>query len=466
GAPAPAAGRRPDIVILMIDTLRADRLSAYGAARQTSPRIDALAAESVLFELAVSQAPWTLPSVVSLFTSSYPASHRVLSNFDSVDHSATTLVEWASGLGYYTLGFTENTLAGKGGGLDQGYDEFHEMEPARAGTGGGEDRPLPFMRRVTERLARDLGPEPLFLYVHMIAPHHPYEGTAGSKSVWFEGEAAERDSLNEALGKLSGLTIGANTGRLDAAGLESLALLAGRVAGQMDDVWALYDGDVARADGQVGQVLSLLGRRPGFEEAIVVVLADHGEEFNEHGGWMHGQSLFQELVHVPLIVRAPGRVPAGQRVAAPVRLLDLPPTLADLVDAEPLPSWQGHSLVPLMRGTAPPGDEPALSMKFSLDRKLGGALGDHETALYAEGCKLIIHHDHQKASLFDLQADPGERHDLADERPEQLARLLAQAQRLMRELPELPIASEVESRSEEKLQHLREMGYLEVGPGR
>ncbi len=463
---APATARRPDIVILLVDTLRADRLSAYGAPRETSPYIDALASESTLFEQAIAQAPWTLPSVVSLFTSTHPVSHRVLSNFDAVDPAATTLVEWARDLGYFTLGFTENTLAGKGGGLDQGYEEFHEMEPTRPRANEGGERPVPFIRRVADRLARDLGPRPLFLYVHLIAPHSPYEGGAGSRPGWFEGDAAERDTINDMLGRLVALTTGSNNGRLNAIELESLGRLSERVAGLMDDVWALYDGDVARADEHVGQILSLLRRRPGFADAIVVLVADHGEEFNDHGGWMHGQSLYQELLHVPLIVRAPGLASAARRVAAPVRLLDLAPTLAELVGAEPLAFWQGRSLVPLMRGEVPPAQEPALAMKFSVDRPLGGPLGDVETALYVEGCKLIIHHDHQSASLYDLRADPGERHDLASERKEQLARLLEQAQRLLRSLPELPFVSAVESRSEEKLQHLRELGYIEGGPGR
>jgi arylsulfatase A-like enzyme len=452
------AARRPDVIIHLIDTLRADRLGVYGCEQDNSPSLDAFARHATVFENAVSQGPWTLPSVTSLFTSTFPTSHGVLSAVDSVSAETQTMVEFFGDLGYYTVGWTENTLGGRGAGLDQGYDVFRERLPPNRAPPGGE---VDFLPDLFRRLEAWDGEQPLFLYLHTIEPHDPWEGTALPRETRFRGTPEERDELNRLVSEHRGLIAGRMNGRLDEAQSARLAELDALMPERLPDILDLYDGDVLRADRNFQMLINALWRRSSSREMIVVALSDHGEELLDHGHWFHGQSRYQELVRVPLILRIPGVTEAGQRIAEPVRLIDVLPTLADAVGATPLASWQGRSLLPLMRGDGSAAPEPILSMKISVDRPVGGAVGDVETALWDAGDKLIVHHDHETASLYDLAADPGEREDLFGRRPERAGDLLRQLQRLLAGLPQLDIRASSETLDEDKRQHLVELGYVE-----
>jgi arylsulfatase A-like enzyme len=450
--------RRPDVVIHLIDTLRADRLGLYGCEQDNSPSLDAFAKRAAVFENAISQGPWTLPSVASLFTSSFPTSHQVLSVADAVSSETVTMTEFFHDLGYHTVGWTENTLAGRGGGLDQGYDEFRErLPPNRAPPGGEPD----FLRDLFERVVRYDGEQPLFLYLHTVEPHDPWEGTARPRQTRFAGTPAERDELNALVGEHRGLIADSLNGRLDEAGAARLDELDAIMTERLPDILDLYDGDVLRADRNFQTLLNALSERSRQRETIVVVLSDHGEELLDHGHWFHGQSLYQELVRVPLLMRLPGLAERGQRIAEPVRLIDVLPTLADAVGAEALPGWQGRSLLPLLRGEPSSAPEPILSMKISVDRPVGGELGDVETAFWNGGEKLIVHHDHQSASLFDLQDDPSERSDLWEQRRGRGRELLAEVQRLLGGLPSLGIVDGGRPLDADKLEHLIELGYVD-----
>lgn len=459
------SGRLPDVVIYLVDTLRADALGAYGATRGDSPALDALARESAVFEQAISQAPWTLPSVTSLFTSTYPSSHRILGHADRVGPQAETLVEYFKGLGYRTVGFASNTFGGRGAGLDQGFDEFTEHQFVQKLMEEHEAEGTHPLAPLHEWAAREQDERPFLLYVHTVEPHDPYEGLAQADDGRYTAPARDRVALQKLMHEQRRLELRSHgTPGLSPADRARLAEVTRELDGRAQQARDLYDGDVRQADANFARLVELLARQPRWKDTIVVVLSDHGEEFHEHGSWFHGQSAFQEMLRVPLILRVPGLTDGGLRVAPPVQLIDVLPTLAELAGGPPAAHWQGRSLLPLLRGAAPAQPSPVLSMRIITERNLSGARGDTETALILDGWKLIVHHDVRRTSLFDLTSDPGETRDLSQEQPERAAAMLALVQQRLRDLPVLPIRSAEEldqAAAEEKLRHLEDLGYVE-----
>lgn len=471
GASAPPAARNanptrplPNILVYLVDTLRADHLGVYGYERDTSPGIDALAAGATTFETAIGQGPWTLPAVASLFTSAYPTSHLVVSNSDRVGEQATTMAEFFHGLGYRTLGFVANTLGGKGAGLDQGYDQFHEnpaiknLTPEQIAAGALS------MGALYEWARGYDGSQPYFCWVHTIEPHDPYEGTAGTHAPWFTGTPQEKERLHTLITRHRGLQSKLYQKQLAPGEAEELAALEAEMPQHVQALRDLYDGDVRRASDNFARLIDTLKQRPRWDDTVVVFLADHGEEFLDHGTWSHGQSVFQELVRVPLIVRLPGIGTAGRRITQPVEIIDVLPTLAEYLGVPALPEWQGRSLLALLQGGPEDAAAPAYTMRLNLDYMRDGPRGDHETALVEDGWKLIVHHDRERASLFDLRADPHEQHDLSAQEPVRLNKLLRQAMTRLESLPALPIRRTepgTPAFDEEKRQHLLEMGYIE-----
>ena len=475
GAPrgAPAHKRAlPHIILYLVDTLRADRLGLYGNERETSPAIDALGSKAAVFEHASSQACWTLPSVVSLFTGTYPPTHGVLSNFDRLGPQAETLVEFMHAQGYHTVGFVANTLGGKGAGLDQGYDEFHEdqsvhdLTPEQVAAGALSTQPL-----YDWAAAYDWN-EPVFLYVHTVEPHNPWSGVMHGRPSWFTGSDADKQHLNDILPEQRGLLSARNNGQMKPGDAERLAALTAEIEPRVPDAFSLYDGDVRQANDHLHKLMGMLVGKPGWTSTVVVFVADHGEELYEHGNWFHGQSLYEELVHVPFVLRIPGLTDEGLRLAQPVQLIDVPPTLAELLGVAPLAPWQGRSLLPLLRaaheGRQLPAAPPVYAMRINVDRKFGGDRGDVETVLREGDWKLIVHHDTARTSLFDLAADPAEQHDLSAAQPARRQAMLQAVQKRLHELPKLDLraaAAGDPAADEEKRQHLEELGYVD-GQGR
>jgi arylsulfatase A-like enzyme len=409
--PARAAGGAappPNIIVILVDTLRRDRLTPYGYRRETSPEIGRrLAAAGTVVEEAYSAAPWTLPSVVALMTGRYPGEllGADLSAY-GIPAGITPLAERLARAGYETAGFLANPTMHVGAGFERGFDTFY-APPAD----------IEWLRRHADDLNRHALPwlaayqdqeQPFFLYLHYIDPHDPYENpeTAGNHSP-FEGEYR---------GPVAGDWVnGVYTGKLALPDPpRDLAHLS-----------ALYDSEVHYVDHAIGEVLAAL-RPEVLAHTLVVLTADHGEELLDHGGWKHGQTLYEEQIHVPLIVRWDGRVPAGRRLPGTVRLLDVAPTLAAAAGAPPDPGWEGLDLLPALTEGARLAARPAFAEGLS-----GGPL---RAAAVLDGWKLMVFNraepfapadplqDHlwrqdlarfARVELYDLARDPGERHNLA-----------------------------------------------------
>jgi arylsulfatase A-like enzyme len=466
-APTPEAPRTPthrNVIVYLVDTLRADHLSVYGYGRPTSPYLEQLAKTAAVFEDCSSQAPWTLPSVVSLFTSSFPVSHRVLSATQSVLPDAETMVEYFASLGYHTVGFVDNTLGGKGGGLDQGYAEFTERPPPDKDPSvldTTHKTPINTVKGLMDWANTYDGKQDYFLYVHTVEPHDPYEGWAmGGKPAFFMGDGAERDRLNGLMKKAEKLHVSTALGTIKPEEAAEYASVQAELKQKHDECLQLYDGDVLRADQGIARLMNVLGKRPRWNETVVVVLADHGEELDDHGGWHHGHTLYQELVHVPLIVRVPGLTDAGARLTAPARLIDVLPTLAELAGGPPRDEWQGRSLAPALRGQTL-SDAPIMSMKIEVDHPLGPPLGNEEMSFRSGSLKLISHLDFKTRSLYDLATDPHEQHDLIDERAKDASELVSRLQRAMHGVPQRPLAKDEGPLEGDKLQSIIQLGYID-----
>jgi arylsulfatase A-like enzyme len=472
GAPAPSAPEyaawsdprletralrdRPNVILLSLDTLRADHLGCYGySRRETSPEIDKMAAEGVRFAAAYAQAPWTTPSHASMLTGLYPSRHGVNQPFEQVvahldseaplrvlPPSARSLATLLRDAGYATAAFTGGATISARLGFAQGFDVFREdfFDLNRANYGA-------LMGWLASRAAKT---SPYFLFLHTFEVHAPY-----THPRFAELSAAESKRLQPLLGPptIDVIAFGEELARLGLARAEVTS--------------ALYDGDIRRADEFVGQLLQDLAAF-GFEnDTLVVLTSDHGEEFADHDPTQvynaHGFTLYEEMLRVPLILRFKGRLPAGRVVDGPVRSIDILPTVLAIAGLEPPHDVDGRSLAGSWMGDAAGDDVPILAEATT---------GPAELALLRRGTlKYMARADRPSglenrlvsggAQLYDLATDPRERRNLAKARPlaaadmrRELKKMLATARRDRR--PPL-VATEVDPELRERL---RSLGYL------
>jgi arylsulfatase A-like enzyme/Flp pilus assembly protein TadD len=403
GAAAPDA---PNLLLVVIDTLRPDHLGAYGYPRPTSPRLDAAAEAAVLFENAISQAPWTAASLASLFTGLYPSVHGLDSGprWGPSERSAggalefgvqtvlspsqVTLAEVLRRSGYRTAGFVSNTYANSIFGFAQGFEKYDDehgdygMSPESP-----KRRAHDTNRSVFEWLDAELE-EPFFLFVHYNDPHWPYDPPAPFGQRWVSGYR----------GQLTPAETGA---ALDRKG-EPITYLS------PDDiryVIGLYDGEIAYVDAQVGRLLDRVRSLELDREVWIAITSDHGEEFLDHGGGSHGFTLYDEQIRVPLLFLAPGRLEPS-RIDAQVRLIDVPPTILEIAGVEVPPEGiQGRSLLPLMKGTTSESREAYSEATYH---------GNRKSLRTTDGRKVIYGLEDGEVDYFDLSADPKERTALED----------------------------------------------------
>lgn len=384
----------PNVVVVVVDTLRRDHLATYGYARQTAPFLDRLAREGAVFD-GLSPSSWTKPATASLLTGLHPLHHQAVGRLDALPEPVETLGEILRERGYRTLGVSANGWISREFGFDQGFDELLLLD--------SHDQAEKVNEQVLPLAAR-LEP-PFFLYVHYIDPHAPY----GPRTAWNGGE------LPAGLRAQAPVTI------------ESLAPfeMQERPAEVLNRVRDLYDGEIRGADRGIEQLVRALRDQGLMEDTILVVTSDHGEEIGDHGRMSHGLSLYEEVVRVPLVIHAPDRIRAGRYGLA--SLLDVLPTLADLVGFETPQGWtglDGISLAGALRGGAAPATpRPFL---FHLDHMDGTAL-----ALARGGDKIVLGRRPFLKELFELGTDPGERRNRLEGREEKtFARMAADLARL------------------------------------
>jgi len=416
------------IVIVDVDTLRADALGCYGNELGTSPAIDAFAAGATRFEWAFSQAPYTLPSQVSIFTSLYPWTHRVLRNEDRLGGDALTLAEVFSRAGWRTGAFVDGGFLKALFGLDQGFETYVDAN------GGGLDA----MEGDIAAWLGDARKQRFLLLVHTYDVHSPYSpdepfrsrfaALAPRPSEGFEPTNEVLDAIRESQWKPPLRQLPAN---------------------DLEYARAMYLAEVAGVDAWFGRLLAGL-RDLGLEESTaVVVVSDHGEEFQEHGSVLHDK-LYTTVTHVPLLVSAPGS-PASL-VRSQVETIDLFPTLVELAGLEPVPGLEGRSLADSIRS----GDEPAPATAFGMSPYYG----DQRFAADAAR-QVVLTLSPPRLELFAYRDDPSGLRDLAAAeapRAESLAREIRR--RARHGAAQSPLRDDVEL-DEDAIRQLRALGYLD-----
>jgi choline-sulfatase len=401
-----AATSAPDVVLVTIDTLRADRVGAYGYAAAETPTIDRLAREGVLVEDAVVQVPQTRPSHASIFTGRYPYEHGIRDNYSRPLAPGTPTIAsilrehgWATGafIGAYPVSRTS--------GLDQGFAVYDDPFAAGDDTtrqARTERRAKEVVDRALEWLAKPRS-RPFFAWVHLFDPHAPYEPPAAYR---------KRHASSP------------------------------------------YDGEVAYADAQVGRLVARLDESGARGRTLVVVTSDHGEGLGEHGEDEHMFFVYESTLEVPLVFSWPGRLPAGARVRGQFRSIDLLATILDLVQVPAPPTSGASRATSLKAGGRIPGNE---SYAESLYAQLHFGYAPVR-ALRGDGWKLI---DVPRPELYRISDDPHEKRNLVDERASVAAAMRASLRRFDRDQNSVPEMPEVDEATAERLAAL---GYVGGGP--
>ena len=415
GDTSPKPPARPSLILISMDTTRADHLGCYGHPTIRTPHIDRLAAEGTRFEECLTCVPVTLPSHSSILTGVYPYVHKVRDNGRfRLPPENVTLAEMLHDAGYATFAQVGAFVLHHQYGLDQGFDAYRDVEYAGANAAnavGGTDISA---ERVTDgaiELLRQAGGRPYFLFVHYFDPHRPYHAPARFTSKYVDPYLAE----------------------------------------------------IAYTDEQIGRLLATAATLGALDDTLVVLTADHGEGLGQHREDTHGYFLYDATLHVPLIFHWPGKVRAGVVVGQTVRTIDIAPTILALLGTRPLPHGQGRDLSPVMRVGAPSGNlSPADAYAETFYPKYTYHLGFSQLrALRSGPWKYILA---PREELYNIAEDPRELHNLAAEQPqrckamrEKLRAMLAAAPRVV---PAEAARHELGSR---EMRALEALGYLGGG---
>ncbi len=420
---------RPRLVVLVsIDTLRADHLGLYGYERPTSPSLDGLALESAVFEDATSSSPWTLPAHATLLTGLYPSRHGLTSHARYLSSDLETLAQLFSQAGYRTAAVVNSHNLGPEFGLDRGFQQYSYVEESveqREPSSEITDQGLEWIEGA--------GKSPLFLFLHYYDVHSDYASLPRYES--------------EFLRPYEGIADG-STAQL-AAYREGQVSLSPADAPNLID---RYDAGIRQMDAEIGRILDFLRERGFWEDTLFVVTSDHGEEFFEHGGVLHGQTQYQEVLRVPLVVKGPG-IPHGRRVPTPVSLVDIAPTLLERAGIAVPEGLDGVDVAPLWSE----GD-PELEARYLFsEADHNNVEHDITRSVRYKSFKLHFNRLSREYRFFDLARDPAEQADVsADERRV----FAALSERLDRFMANEKVEAPVRSLSEEEIEKLRSLGYL------
>jgi arylsulfatase A-like enzyme len=430
---------RPNVILISIDTVRADRLGCYGNQSDISPSLDKLAAHGVLFEEAMVNSPWTLPSHGAMLTGVQPSALGLFKVTDRLSNRALTLAEVLHEDGYDTGAIVSYILLDRVYGFDQGFDYFDYEDDQRA-------------EKVVDKALKYLEPrtrQKFFLFLHFYDPHWPYEPPADAAKKFWPGLVptpvrqliAETDYTRFALQVIRGPEL-----------LNQYCL-------------SQYDGEIYEMDRQLGRLFKFLVDKQMIDRTLIVVTSDHGEEFRDHGLIGHGLTLYDEALHVPLIMRLPLMMPEGVRIKGQVESLDLFPTVLTLVGLDPAPfALAGRDLLPVVQAGAAPPTPLLAETAMSGDPRY--ALRDGRRKLI-QPYKLVFSSTlkiDKPEELFDLAADPREQQNLAaapspelDALRQELARRIDTVRRAL-----AAGGSRTQSRtlSPEERERLRSLGYV------
>lgn len=433
----PFGNTRPDVILITIDALRADHLGVYGYDRPTSPHLDMLAREAGVVRSDISQAPYTKASMASLFTGLFPSSHkaytisrsfdetmkgsvsRALPQTDVLDPALWTMASAFERAGYQTIGLNTNPFLLKEFGFAKGFQDYEFLSSESELATADE-----VITRALDCLDHRTAGQPTFMWMHLMEPHSPYTPPARVRGL-FPPRTPPRLAPQDALSAWI-----QQQGSLDANFYESL-----------------YDGEIRSADEALGALFDGLRKRGIWDRLVLVITADHGEEFLDHGGFEHSRTLYDEMVHVPLIIKAPGLTPGVRDVET--EAVDLAPTLARAAGADPPAGLAGVDIWPELRGRSS-GEPWAFAEK-------PGEIYMLRTREWKFISNLEAHHE-----LYHLTTDPRELKNVAPfdlertrEMRNQLAGILARAYEAGRK-----VRGQLAPISPRVLNRLKALGYV------
>ena len=441
---SPLSPSLPHVFVYMIDTLRADELAPYGGKPELAPRMNGFAGEAVTYRKARSPSSWTLPSVVSLLTGLYSDRHGVMAGKQQYDPLRQPSLQQLLGeRSYRTVGISHSFIISAAYGMEAGFGGFYFTNHLN----GVQLRSQEARGLLALWLSRNADGSPVFAYLHTVDPHAPYAPPAGFREAAGPGKEG-RPPLEE--------------------GLPDLLVAQGKAKdpAEIAHLRALYEGEVRYADLQFGRFVDLLKWLGLYDQSVVILVADHGEEFAEHGGFEHGKTLFEEVLRVPLIVKYPEGRWAGERVDTAVSLVDVAPTVLAETAGAPGPAFDGKVLpgpsAARRREQAiyfevAPAHDPDVE-KGRIDLR-GLTLGDvkcieNRIGVDPEGNPV------PRLQAFDLSADPGERKPLSTEADETVrCRQVLESWSASRQRQ----AKEQRSRrlvAPETLEQLKSLGYM------
>jgi arylsulfatase A-like enzyme len=424
-------GQGKGVLVISVDTLRRDHLSLYGYRRRTSPALDALAEEAVVFDDAVSTSSWTLPAHASLLTSLYPSAHGAVKLEQGLPPGLPSLQAALGNAGWFTQAMVTHLYLGAPYGFAEGFHRHRLFSDMRAKE--LTDRAIGFLR------AR--GDGDYFLFLHYYDPHWHYDppppfnrtfdpGYQGrATGVWWDFKKETRESL---------------------------------APRDLAHVVALYDGEIRYTDSQLARIFAEMKKLGLFRSATIVLLSDHGEEFLDHGSWEHQKTLYEEQLRIPLLIKLPAGEGAGRRVRHQVRLIDVAPTLLEILGLPAPGSFQGRSLVDLVRGGTDFPTEAWAETEHTVD-------GSHKLALRRGAARnkwILSYREHSPPGLelYRLGEDPGETRNLAPSEGAEVRDILARAESFLSDARRRRTEGPAPSRpalTPEMLERLRALGYVQ-----
>lgn len=424
-----------NIILITIDTIRADHFGVYGYSRETTPYMDNFAKTGVLFKNCYAQGSWTVPSMVSLFTSLSPLTHKIIHGIAKVSETASgkndrsqelavfyqevldpsyrTLTEVMAESGFKTAGFTTNGHLVKKQGFAQGFQYYNEDSCLWGRADCINQQVFPWLEENMNNK--------FFLWIHYFDPH---------------ADHGRDDRLYDPPGPY-----------------DEIFPWKGEQKG-IEQSLALYDGEIRFTDDKVKELIDKVASLGLMSKSVVIITADHGDEFRDHNGWGHSKTVYNELIHAPLMIHFPGNKYAGTAVVTNVRSIDIMPTILDISGAELPQEAQGRSLLPAISG-----QEIAQLPAYSETRRWENI--DKRTLIDGK-LKLIADYRSGENELYDLTDDPGEKKNIYSAQPEKAAPIKRRLEEWIREKETLAKHSVTHfiEKDQERLQKLKDLGYL------
>ncbi len=435
-----------NVLLISIDSLRADHLGCYGYGRETTPEIDRLAGEGTVFLNHISTTSWTLPAHISLFTGMEISAHGVSTDGFSLHPAVPALAEVLKEAGYRTAAFCTSPYMNPAFGFDRGFEVYHNTDFEREDfvdtiLPSEEERDRvhrettsPRIAELAEEWLEENASEPFFLFLHFWDPHYDYDPPPPYDRLFNPGYEGDIDGRNY---------------------IHNDRVHPGMDPEDLEQIIALYDGEIAFTDKHLGMVFNKLKELGVYDRTLIVVTSDHGQEFFEHGNKGHRLTLYEEVIRVPLVVRLPEGERKVDLIETPAGIIDIAPTILDRLGIPAPASVQGISLLPLLAGEAP-----------AEERFLLAELAPALYALRGDGVKLLHNAAADQTVALDLVTDPAETHrgeitsgPLFDRLKKEFESRLRRNRELAEEIRGGAAGEEIRFQQRE-IERLRALGYL------